>query len=313
MTHPTADKSYRLPQDVRPTGLRRRDLGGPRAGSASRAASGSALALARAVRRAGAPRGRARASTRCGSRPAVASARRRSGGWCRPARRWSSASRSRCRPARPCWRLSWRGAISAGLRGMYLAGPGLVGHAVRGGGRPAGLPLLRRACLQGALEAGRGGARGAWPVLSNGEARRRGGSRRRAGASPSPRRRRCPPTWWRWWWARVEALPGGHLARRAGADLGHAREAGADRLRPGRRAWRCCRAWRTTSACPTPSGSSTRSGCPSSRPARWRTPASSRIVKWRCCSTRPPPRWPRRSGWPRWSPTSSPTSGSATG
>ncbi len=107
------------------------------------------------------------------------------------------------------------------------------GDAVRGGGRAARVPLLRRARVQGALEARRGGThRGLGAVERRpGE---RGGSRRAppgpvrrdAAAADVPHRARARPD---------RRAPAGLRARRPGPDLRAAREARPHRVRAGRR------------------------------------------------------------------------------
>ena len=116
-------------------------------------------------------------------------------------------------------------------------------------------------------------------------------------------------SWWARWWARPRGDGGGVPVRTwASPEKAHLRASGR------RRRWRCCRGSRTTSGCPTPFGKLDQVGIPDFEAGRDGERGPHHLPRGGAAA-RPgaPRRWRCRSAWPRSSPTSSRTSGSATG
>ena len=188
--------------------------------------------------------------------------------------------------------LSWRGAISGGLRGLYLAGPAWPPPSSRrrtrgASSRASTSPASRRAG-RSTVEAPRGAA-----ALSNG----RPSPRRLARARGACRFAETPPLP-TYLVALVvgalDALPSPGVARRSGPDLGHAGEARPDRLRPGRGGGGAAPA-RGLLRRPLRLRQARSGGHPRVRGRRHgERRGSSPTARRRCCSTRPPPRWPQQ-------------------
>ena len=223
MPHATDDRNYRLPAHVRP---QRATTPRSRSTSTGKRFSGTIRIelSARRSRRGDRPaRGRAGRSTRAvaARRAAGASPRSRSGPR-RRARRSSSASPSRCRAGPATLELAWTGRMSAGLRGLYLAGSGLAATQFEAADARRVFPSFDepgfKAPWRLAVEAPAGRGR----ALER-RAGARGGPRRRAARRSSRRRRRSRPTSSRSWSGRVEALPPVEVRGDPGPHLGVAR------------------------------------------------------------------------------------------
>ena len=164
--------------------------------------------------------------------------------------------------------------------------------------RAALLPVLRRAGLEGALPRSRSRPRRATPCSRT--PRSRTTSRSAAAGRPCTSRATPPLSTYLLALAvgELEASEPRALRRRPRSASGTCRARSTlTRASGSRRRARRSRGSRTTSASPTPTRSSTWSPCPTSRPARWRTPAPSSSAR-RCCSSIPRPRRCRRRSAP---------------
>ena len=211
-------------------------------------------------------------------------------------------------PERPAARL-----LPQHLQGRRGRLPRHRGHPVRGHRRPPRLPLLGRARVQGGLRRHAGGRRSGSPRSRNtarGRARRRatGQEGRSVFADTIPMSTYLVA----FVVGELEATAAGDGRPDAAARLVRAGQAPPGRVRARDRRLLARATSRSTTACPIPATSSTCSPSPTSRPGRWRTWARSPSARRRCWWTRPRRRTPSASASPTWSPTRSPTCGSAT-
>ena len=193
--------------------------------------------------------------------------------------------------------LAFAGKLRGDLRGLYAARSGERAYAftqLEAADARRFFPCFDEPDDEGALHALGHDAR-RHTVLSNQPVERKieplvGGRKTRAA---SQRRRRSRPICSRSRSASSRRSPPARCGDDRDPRLARARQGArspASRSRPRASAWRGSR---RTSTCPTPTPSSTSSRCPTSRPARWRTPARCSSAR-RCCCVDPQTRDARR-------------------